>query len=278
MANEIPVRRRHLITRLKQLRLSSGLTQDDVSGAMGWDRGKIHRLEQGRFKRINAADVVALCGLYKASDEEKDALAEIAKQSRKSSWWYRYSDVFAGPFIGLEAEALTIEGFNNSLVPGLFQVPEYIQALIEPALDVTVPRDEVQTRIDVRLQRQRSVLDRKNPPHIWLILDESVLRRQVGGVEVMRTQVRHLREMTERPTIDIQVLPFSAGAHAASGFQFTTLGFEGSDRVVYIETDRDGLYLEEPEQIRRYTLVFDRLQATAMSVEDSARFMDAVVS
>jgi hypothetical protein len=120
------------------------------------------------------------------------------------------------------------------------------------------------------------VLERAAPPHIWVILDEAVLRRQVGGAEVMRAQIGHLVELSERPTIDIQVLPFAVGAHAANGFQFLTFRFGGNDAVTYIETDQDGLYVEEAEKTARHTLVFDRLQATAMSVEDSVRFMEAL--
>jgi transcriptional regulator with XRE-family HTH domain len=273
---EIPVRRRYLVNRLKQLRIEAGLTQDEVAAAMGWDRGKMNRLEQRHFKRLNTADVIALAALYKAGDEEAQALAQIARDTKKVSWWYRYSDVFAGPFISLEAEAERIEEFSALLVPGLFQTEQYTQALMERSLGVNLAPDEMRTRLKVRAERQRSVLERAAPPHIWVILDEAVLRRQIGGAEVMRAQIAHLVELSERPTIDIQVLPFAVGAHAANGFQFLTFRFGGNDAVTYIETDQDGLYVEEAEKTARYTLVFDRLQATAMSVEDSVRFMEAL--
>ncbi|MFE9244402.1 helix-turn-helix domain-containing protein [Nocardiopsis sp. NPDC006938] len=275
---QIPVRRRYLISRLKQLRTAAALTHLDVATEMGWDRGKLNRLEQGNFKRLNAADVIALATLYKASEEETAALAQMARDSKKVSWWYRYSEQFPGPYIALEAEAVRIEELGTQLIPGLFQTAEYTTALMERSLDVTVPRDELQPRLQVRAERQRSILDRPEPPHIWVVLDEAVLRRKVGGPEVMRQQILHLLDLAQRPTIDIQVLPFESGAHAASGFQFVLLRFEGSNAVAYIETDQDGLYVEEPEKFKRYTLVFDRLQAAALSVEDSYGFMEALTA
>jgi transcriptional regulator with XRE-family HTH domain len=272
---QIPVRRRYLISRLKQLRTKAGLTHHEVAREMGWDRGKLNRLEQGNFKRLNAADVMALSTLYKASDEEIAALAQIARESKKVSWWYRYTDTFTGPYIGLEAEARAIQEFTPQLVPGLFQTPDYMSALMERSAGSVTP-EEARTRIEVRAERQHSILQREEPPPVWVVLDEAVLRRQVGGPEVMREQMLHLMNLAKRPTIDIQVLPFAAGAHAASGEQFICLRFEGTDSVVYIETDEDGLYVEEPEKLARYTLVFDRLQAAALSVEDSYRFMEAL--
>lgn len=266
----MPIRRRHLITRLRALREARGLSQAEAAKEMGWERAKVLRLEGGKFKRINAADVMGLCQLYGATPEETQALAQIAKNTKRSSWWYRYTDLFPGPFLGLEAEARTIDVFEPSLIPGLFQTRAYMRSLMERSLGMTIERDELQPRIDVRVQRQHSILERQQPPAIWAILDEAVLRRQVGGAEVMREQIHHLLELTQRPTLHIQVLPFSVGAHAASGFQFTILGFGAEDSVVYIDSDQDGLYIEEPPaRLLRYRLVFDRLQATAMSVEDT---------
>ncbi|RCV53242.1 helix-turn-helix domain-containing protein [Marinitenerispora sediminis] len=277
MTPAMPVRRRHLIRELKRFRLEAGLSQDEVSGRMGWDRGKIHRLESGRLQRVKASDVIALCDLYKVSDVQREALAEIARNSRRKGWWFAYQDVLPGPFIGLEAEALSICDFNAMVIPGLFQTPDYLASLMESATGVTVMAHEVHDRINARRERQASVLDRDLPPRLWVILDEAALRREVGGREIMEAQIRHLLELGHRPNINIQVLPFDIGAHAASGFQFTILQFSDVDSVVYIEGDQDGLYLEEESKIRRYTLIFDRLQASAMSVEKSTGFLESLV-
>ncbi|GAA1086174.1 helix-turn-helix transcriptional regulator [Nocardiopsis composta] len=271
-----PVRRRHLIRELKRLRSARGVSQDEVSTRMGWDRGKIHRLEGGRLQRIKASDVIALCNLYEVSAEETEILAEIARESRQKSWWYRYKNVFAGPFIGLEAEAASLFEYSASIVPGLFQTKEYMAALMESSAGLMATEDEKSKRIDARGERQSSLLERVDPPRIWTVIDEAALRRQVGGPEVMKRQISHLAELSQRPNIDLQVLPFEVGAHAAAGFQFSILVFSEADSIVYIEADQDGLYLEEEEQVERYKLVFDRLQASAMSVERSKDFLKSL--
>ncbi|WP_017623637.1 helix-turn-helix domain-containing protein [Nocardiopsis chromatogenes] len=264
-----PVRRRHLIRELKRLRGAVGMSQDEVSSRMGWDRGKIHRLEGGRLQRIKASDVIALCRLYQVAEEETDNLAEIARESRQKSWWYRYKNVFAGPFIGLEAEAAAVYEYSASIVPGLLQTEDYMAALMESSAGLISTQDEKVKRIEARLERQRSLMERADPARLWMILDEAALRRKVGGEEVMRKQIMHLIDVNQRPNVDLQVLPFDVGAHAAAGFQFSLLVFSETDSIVYIEADQDGLYLEEEEQIERYRLVFDRLQASAESVERS---------
>lgn len=270
MSNSMPVRRRHLIIQLKKLRTAAGLSQHAVSHEMGWDRQKILRIEAGRFQRINSADVMALCKLYGASEDATRELVDIALQSRKHKpWWFRYKEVFPGPFVSLEAEATHIQDFTIGLIPGWFQTREYIAALMARSADVT--EEEAAQRIDFRVERQSAVLDREAPPAIWSIIDEAALRRLVGGPEVMKRQIAHLYELTKRRNINIQVLPFEAGAHAGGTVPFVILGFEGgTDTVVYIESPGDGFYIEAEDEITRHKLVFDRIQATALSVEDSA--------
>ncbi|MDA2805182.1 helix-turn-helix domain-containing protein [Nocardiopsis suaedae] len=278
MGNGGPVRRRHLLRELKRLRGAVGLSQDEVSSQMGWDRGKIHRLEGGRLQRIKASDVIALCRLYQVTEEETENLAEIARESRQKSWWYRYKNVFAGPFIGLEAEASAIYEYSASIVPGLLQTEDYMVALMESSAGLISTQDEKSKRVEARLERQRSLMERTDPARLWMIIDEAALRRQVGGTDVMRRQIAHLVDVNQRPNIDLQVLPFDAGAHAAAGFQFSILVFSETDSIVYIEADQDGLYLEEEEQIARYRLVFDRLQASAISVERTNGLLASLTS
>ncbi|TDQ55409.1 helix-turn-helix domain-containing protein [Actinorugispora endophytica] len=273
MSKAMPVRRRHLIIQLRRLRNEAGLSQSDVSKEMGWDRQKILRIETGRFQRINSADVMALCRLYQASEEQGRKLVEIALQSRRSKeWWFRYKDLFPGHFIEFEAEATEIQDFTVGLIPGLFQTPDYIAALMERAADISEP--EARNRTRARLERQDAIFNRSVPPSIWSVIDEAALRRQVGGAEVMRDQVRHLLELSKREYVNIQVIPFEAGAHAGGTIPFVILGFEGgTDSVVFFESPDDGQYVEDETGIKRHKLIYDRIQATALSVEDSAEFM-----
>ncbi|MFC4561317.1 helix-turn-helix domain-containing protein [Nocardiopsis mangrovi] len=261
---------------MRKLRQAAGLSQEEAAAVMGWNRSKIHRLEFGRNQKIKAADVLALCHIYQVPAAETDALAAQARESGKRGWWHKYSDILPGPYIELEAEATVIRDFEIALIPGLLQTPGYMKALFGRAAGAT--DEEVQRRLDVRLERQR-ILDRKeHPPRLWAIIDEGAIRRMVGGPEVMREQWQHLIDVSRRPNIDIQVLRFEDGAHAGVAGQFVALDFSGLDQVVYIETERDGFYLESPDQVERYTLVFEKVLATAASIEKSVEFLETLVS
>lgn len=280
MGDGMPVRRRHLVIQLKRMRHEAGLSQDDVWKALGWSRAKVQRLEAGEFQRIKAGDVMALCQLYSAHPDEADELVQIARESRKSlPWWFQYKDVLPGAFVGLEAEATIIQEFTIGLIPGLLQSPAYIAELMPRAVGVS--KEEAEKRLQVRLERQRSVLERERPPTVMFVIDEAAIRREVGGKKVMREQLLHLLTLTERPNIELQVIPFSAGAHAGGSIPFVLLGFDSggaAGSVVYLESRADGFYLEDQDEITRYRLVFSRLQGSAMSVEDTAAFLESVVA
>ncbi|WP_344972246.1 helix-turn-helix domain-containing protein [Salinactinospora qingdaonensis] len=271
-----PVRRRHLMLKMRKLRQAADLSQEDAAKAMGWNRSKIHRIEYGRNQKIRAADIIALCRLYKVADAETDALAELARQSGKRGWWHRYSDILPGPYIEFEAEATVIRDFEITLIPGLLQTPEYMRAILDRAAGAT--DEEIQRRIDARIARQKILTRKQSPPRLWAIIDEGAIRRQVGSPEVMRGQLQHLIEMSCRPNIDIQILRFEEGAHAGVAGQFLILDFSGLDQVVYIEAEQDGFYLESSDQTSRYTLIFDKVQAAAGSTERSVAFLQALAS
>ncbi|KUP97587.1 helix-turn-helix domain-containing protein [Thermobifida cellulosilytica] len=280
MAARMPVRRRHLVIQLKRLRREAGLSQDEVWKALGWSRAKLQRLEAGDFQRLRAGDIMALCQIYKADEAVAQELIQIARDSRtEKPWWTQYKDVLPGAFLGLETEATLIQEYNIALVPGLLQTRDYTAALMRTSVDIH-GEEEIRRRLEIRAERQRAVLDRDNPPMVMAVIDEAAVRRQIGGGETMKSQVRHLIELSERPRVDIQVLPFAAGAHAAAGIPFTILGFDGTDAagsVVYLETHKDGYYLDTDEEIARYRLIFGRTQGSAMSVEDSRDFLERLL-
>ncbi|SKA38236.1 Predicted transcriptional regulators [Marinactinospora thermotolerans DSM 45154] len=261
---------------MRRLRQVAGLSQEEAAERMGWNRSKLHRLEFGRNQKIKASDVIALCRLYGVSDAETDALADLARQSGKRSWWHRYSDILPGPYIGLEAEATTIREYEVTLVPGLLQTEDYIRQILRHSAGSS--EDEIERRVTVRLERQKILTRPDSPPRLWAILDESVIRREVGGPEVMKAQIQHLIDMSRLPNVDIQILRFSVGAHAGVAGSFVILDFSGMDQVVYIETDRDGFYLEDTDEVERYRLVYDKIQAAAGSTESTIAFLEDVLS
>lgn len=256
------------------------MTQDQVWRDLGWSRAKLQRLEAGEFQRVKAGDIMALCQLYEAPADVAQELIQIARDSRTDKpWWLQYQDVLPGAFVGLEAEATMIQEFNIGLVPGLLQTPDYISALLETAVGST--EEQNKQRLDSRLQRQQNILERPQPPLIFAVIDEAAIHRRIGGATVMREQLTHLLKVGRNPNVEIQILPFSSGAHAAAGLPFTILSFgdgNSSDSVVFLESRGDGFYLESEPEINRHRLVFSRTQGSALSVQDSAKFLEDLIS
>jgi hypothetical protein len=154
-------------------------------------------------------------------------------------------------------------------VPGLLQTEGYIRAVIR-ATRPDAAEAEVDRRVTARLTRQK-LLTEANPPEYWAVLDEAVLNRTVGGREVMRAQLEHLVTLAALPHVTLQVVPFDAGAHAGMDSPFLILGFpeQADPDVVYVEYTTTGVYLEQPSDVHRYTLMFDHLRAAAWKPDDT---------
>jgi Domain of unknown function (DUF5753) len=171
----------------------------------------------------------------------------------------------------LEAEASTIQTYEPQIIPGLLQIEDYARAFIQSAMVHPDP-ETVERRVAARLAR-KELLSQEAPPEVWVILDEPVISRPVGGPEVMREQLLHLIELSTAPNgrITIQILPLALGAHPGMNGPFALLSFpDAKDRsVVYLESATDGLFLEEEPDITSYTLKFRHLVAQALGPEQS---------
>ncbi|MFI6443438.1 helix-turn-helix domain-containing protein [Kitasatospora sp. NPDC050543] len=264
------VRRRRLGAELRRLRETLGMTAEEVAGRLMVSQSKISRLENGR-RSISQRDVRDLCDVYNVDDERVRAgLMEMAKESRQRGWWHEFSDIPYSVYIGLEAEASSIRAYESSFVPGLLQTQEYAEAVVlgtQPDTDATA----VRRRVEVRLKRQSRINGENQLGSLWAVIDEAVLRREVGSKVVMRGQLRQLLELSERPNINLQVIPFSHGAHPGMTGTFSLLEFpESADStVVYFEGVTSDLYLEKDADVRRYTGLYDHLRAAALSVAES---------
>ncbi len=272
-------RGRRLRNELRRLREEAGLTHAEVARQMEWSASKVSRIETGQ-SRAQTGDVRDLLDAYGVTDHETvEALVQLAREARRRGWWTRYSDVLgSGTFVGLEAEATTINTFESMFIPGLFQTTDYAAALIR-AEQARPDPDELNRRLSARMERQR-ILERPSPPAIWAVLDEAVISRPVGGADVMHAQLQHLIGISDRSNspLTLQILPFSAGAHPGMWGPFVVLSFASpSDPpMVYLETATDGLYLEEPADVERYRLRFNHLVARALGPEDSRDLIAAV--
>ncbi|GGQ75356.1 transcriptional regulator [Kitasatospora griseola] len=246
------------------------MTAEEVAGRLMVSQSKISRLENGR-RSISQRDVRDLCDVYQVEDERvRNGLMEMAKESRQRGWWHEFGDIPYSVYIGLEAEASSIRAYESSFVPGLLQTPEYAEAVVTGTQPDTDPA-AIRRRVEVRLKRQHRIHGEDQIGSLWVVVDEAVLRRQVGGPQVMAAQLYQLVELGERPNINLQVIPFSHGAHPGMTGTFSLMEFpESADStVVYFEGVTSDLYLEKEADVRRYTNLYDHLRAAALSVTES---------
>jgi len=209
-----------------------------------------------------------LLDLYEVEGSQRTALMELAREAGRRGWWHAYGDVLPGPYVGLEAEASSVRNYEPLMVPGLLETEAYARAVVSAAL-VEDPA-EIERRIAVRMERQRR-LSGPGALDLWVVLDEAALQRPVGGPPVMAAQLRKLEEMATQPNVTIQVLPFDSGAYLGMGNPLAILSFpdpEDSD-VVFLENMGSELYVEHPDQVRRYVQIFDHLRAAALGPEKS---------
>lgn len=272
------VRRRQLMAELKRLREAAGLTQEDVAERLEWHPTKVMRIETGRTAP-HPNDVRLMVEVYGLADQDQvTALVKLARDARQQGWWYSYRDVLLNRydfFIGLESEAVSIRWFELAMVPGLLQTEDYARALIGGGPHELGP-DEVLRRVEVRMARQR-VMERNDRPQLWVILDESVIRRVVGGPAVMHAQIEALLGAASQRRTTVQVVPYHGGPHPGLAGPFVILGFEepGEPDVVYLETVGGNLYVDKPEETRLFATAFDHLRAAALSPGDTRAMLRA---
>jgi len=268
------VRRRRLAAKLRELREAAELTIDEVGDRLECSASKISRIETGHVG-VTPRDVRDMLEVFGIEDDEREALVQLAREARKKGWWHAYNEVFTGSFVGLESDASFLHTHQGLLVPGLLQTDGYTRAVIR-AIRPDAAETDVELRVDGRVKRQKLITEEANPPEYWAVLDEAVLRRTVGGPEVMREQLKRLVELATLPHVTLQVVPFSAGAHAGMEAPFLILGFpeQADPDVVYVENTTSGVYLEQPEDVHRYTLMFDHLRAAALKPDDTVDLVD----
>ncbi|GLW12575.1 transcriptional regulator [Microtetraspora sp. NBRC 13810] len=263
-------------TQLRRLRTLRGISREDAGHSIRASHAKISRLELGRvsFKERDVADLLTLYGVV--AEEERAPLLALARQANTPGWWHKYSDLLPNWFevyVGLEEAATTIRSYEIQFVPGLLQSEDYARSVIMLA-HTTAPAEELDRRTSLRMQRQTR-LTQDQPPMIWAVLDEAVLRRPIGGRSVMRGQIEHLLELTRLPNVTVQIVPFERGGHAAAGGPFSILRFAEPELpdVIYMEQLESALYLDKREETDRYMQVMDRLCVQADSVSASRRFL-----
>lgn len=266
------VRRWELARSLRQLREEAGLRIEDVADRLECSSSKVSRLETAA-RGASLRDVRDLCDLYGVGVERRNHLLRIAREAKQQGWWQAYDEVASwgetGTFLGLEEAATAIRQYQTILVPGAAQVAGYTRALVR-RLAPGISSEAIEQFVESRAQRKR-ILDRQPRTDYWAILDEAVLKRQVGGPEVLKDQLGHLADLMEDERLTLQIVPFEAGAHAGMNGSFTMLQFaEGTmGDVVLVESRSGQLFLNRPAELLSYREAVDHLRAVAASPESS---------
>jgi transcriptional regulator with XRE-family HTH domain len=277
VAGETPVRRRLVGSALRRYRANMGYTLEDAARVLECDRSKISRIETGQ-RGIRPKELRELLTEYGVPDGEQAALVAIAGRGQHG-WWQRYTDALPGSyldFVILEAAAAEIMTYEAQIVPDLLQTDDYARAMAaaEPGYASDQQREDA---VAAKAARRQAFLGSPAERRLFVVLGEGALRQAVGGPGVMAGQVSHLVRLTDDlPGLTIQVLPFSAGAHAAAGSaSLAILLFPDAPGlgVVYLEALTDGVYLESQEDVARYLRAFALLRAAALSPPDSVRLL-----
>ncbi|WP_269082843.1 helix-turn-helix domain-containing protein [Allosalinactinospora lopnorensis] len=259
---------------LRRLRENVGMTGEEAAEKMSWSGSKLSRIERGQVAS-NSDDIRDLLELYGVNEPGlRQTLVMLARESRRRGWWHVYGDVLPERFevyLGLEPEANALHFYQSVVVPGLVQTERYARALLQ-AHPMEVDAREIERRVELRIRRQE-LLFQENPPKTWVVLDEAVLHRPIGGPEVMAEQLQHLMKISTEQHITVQVLPFGAGAHSGLNGSFDILEFPEADvyapRLVHLENLTNSLYIEKAKEVQNYILAFEYLRATALLPEQS---------
>lgn len=273
------VPRRQLGRHLRDLREKSPLTVEKVADALECSKPSIWRWEAGR-SRVKVRDVRALCELYEADPQLTEALVALAKETTSRGWWHAYGDVIPEWFdvyIGLEEAADSISSFEAELVPGLLQTEDYARTVIR-SHNREESEEEINRRVQLRIARQsllRRTIDR---PELRVLLGEPILRRPVGGPQVMAAQLDHLVAVSMMPNVSLHIVPDAKGFHlglVAGPFVILRFpangnGTQSEPPTVYTDGLTGGLYLDKPGEIARYESVFDDIYQLSLG-DDASR-------
>ncbi|MFF4620596.1 helix-turn-helix domain-containing protein [Nonomuraea jabiensis] len=252
---------------LRRLRESAGISREDAGYAIRSSHSKISRMEGGRtsFKPRDVSDLLIMYGV--ADETERETLLTLAKQANEPSWWHDYRDVIPDWFeayLGLEQDASVIRAHEVQFVPGLLQTEDYARAIFTMG-NKGESEAQIERRVEVRMRR-RLILEPPTPRKLWVVLDEAVLRHQVGSPEIMRGQLEHLDRMAARPHITVQVIPFGCGWAMGGVGPVTILRFPQSELhdVVYLEQLTNAQYLTKEADVLPYQRLMDELGVHAL--------------
>jgi transcriptional regulator with XRE-family HTH domain len=270
MASDPTARRVELGILLRQFRQAKELPPKAVEEELGWYAGKLSKVEQGQ-RKLASAEVDRLVALYGLTGADADRVKRLGQEARKRDATSHVPD-WARSFVALERSAAEIMCYDPELVPGLLQTEAFARTILSTSLIVSA--EDVDAMVDARVRR-KDVLRRDQAPRLWVVLGEAALYRKVGDRQILKEQLRHLRELSKLRHITLQILAFDGGEHVALGTGFIVLRLDDPPATrVYLEGLTDATYLHRPSDIELYTLAFDRLRVAALSDKETAKVLD----
>jgi transcriptional regulator with XRE-family HTH domain len=264
--------RRELGQRLRALRQGRELTLVQAAEQVGFSPSRVTKIELAQLK-VSQKDVLKMLEVYGETDPEQQALLlSMVREGNHQEWWEgrRVLHPKFGSYLGLESVATTLQAYDTHLVHGLLQTPDYTRTLVRAGRPDLLEH-EVNQLVQFRIRRQE-VLTRADPPPLtlWSVMDEAVLRRQVGGRETMHAQLQRLIAASARPNVTLLVMPDSLGAHPGLDGPLSILQFEtGTRPVVYVEAQAGNLYMEKDDDLRRCQQTMNHILAAAPGPEPS---------
>jgi transcriptional regulator with XRE-family HTH domain len=246
---------------LRRHREAAGLTLKQLGGILNYTGSLVGQIETAR--KVPTPEFSERADAALGTDGLFSRLVELVLRSRLPAWFQQVAE--------LEMRATEVCSFQTHMVLGLLQTQGYAQAVLG-ALD----RSDLEDRTAVRLARQR-VFEKGEPPVFWAVLSEAALHLEIGGPEVMREQLAHLLSFESNPRLNIQVLPFSAGAHPGLQGSFDVYRFSTDPTIVYTEGYGSGHPTANPDTVRECSLRYDHLRAAALSLTDSAELIRRVM-
>ncbi|MGW2747274.1 helix-turn-helix domain-containing protein [Streptomyces sp. NPDC001450] len=263
--------------RLQELRETAGLSREEAARVLRVASATVRRMEMAEVA-LKIPYVQVLLTTYGVPEEESAAFVRLAEEANQPGWWQRYHDVLPDWFslyVSLEGAARIIRSYEPHFVPGLLQTEEYAREVMEAGTIGQTGPETVERHVSLRMERQR-LLERADPPHLWVIMDETVLRRPVSvRPEVMRDQLDRLLEYAERDRVTLQLAEFASGPHPGTYAPFTLFRFAEPELpdMVFTEYLTGALYLDSRREVSAHLEVLDHMTARAASAQRTMKLL-----
>jgi transcriptional regulator with XRE-family HTH domain len=269
------VKRKQLARILREMRQKAGLTIEATAPLLDFSASKLSRIENAH-QGVDVHVVRTMMDVFGVGGDRWNAILDLTREASAKGWWRAYGLDDQG-YVPLEAEASAVREYTVNYLPGLLQTADYARSLFESSLHVG-SRAVRENDVEVRMIRQDRLRDPDNPLTLIAVIEETALRRMIGGADVMCAQLAHVVAATELDTVTVQVLPADVSAHPSVTGTFIVLSFDGLGEpdIGYVEHSMGSVHIEKAEDVARGRLVFDHLRSLALSPEESAALIERV--